>query len=80
MQLLPATYTSFAAVTPSDTTLINCRGIFVGGSGNLALSINGTTAAVTMLNVMAGTLLPIALDAGRIMSTNTTATQIVALT
>lgn len=79
MQLLPATYTEFLAVTASDSTIINCRAIYVGGAGNLALSISSTASAVTFTGVAAGSVLPIQLDQGRIMSTNTTATAIVAL-
>lgn len=69
-----AAYTGFAVVTKSDTTLINCRAIFIGGAGNIALSVDGTTAAVTITGVIAGQVLPIQLNGGRIMSTNTTAT------
>jgi hypothetical protein len=72
-------YTSFKAVTPSDTTLVNCRAIYIGGAGNIALSIDGATTAVTLTAPPVGTILPIELNAGRIMSTNTTATLIVAL-
>lgn len=72
-------YSSFAAVTASDTTRINCRCLYIGGAGNVALSIDGTTAAVMITGVPAGTFLPIELNQGRVMSTNTTATSIVAL-
>ena len=68
-----------AAVTPSDTTLINCRALWVGGAGAVALSASGSATAVTLSAVPAGTLIPIGLDQGRVMSTNTTATLIVAL-
>jgi hypothetical protein len=78
MQITSPIYTSFKAVTPSDSTLVNCRAIYIGGAGNIALSIDGTTAAVTITAPPVGTILPIALDSGRIMSTNTTATNIVA--
>ena len=67
-----------AAVTPSDTTLINCRALWVGGAGAVAIATQ-TGTAVTLSAVPAGTLIPIALDQGRVMSTNTTATLIVAL-
>jgi len=79
MQLNPATYMGFAAVTPSDTTLVNCRAIYVAGTGDVALSINGTAAAITFKTVPGGAILPIGLDQGRIMATGTTATNIVAL-
>jgi len=29
--------TRWKAVTPSDTTVVACRGLFVGGTGNLSL-------------------------------------------
>ncbi len=79
MQLTFGTYASFSPVTPSDTTLINCRAIYIGGAGNIALSIDGSTTAVTITAPPVGTILPISLDRGRIMATNTTATLIVAL-
>lgn len=80
MQLNAATYTGFTAVTKSDTTLVNCRAIYVGGAGNIAVSIDGTTAAVVLTAVPVGVIVPIELNGGRIMSTNTTATLMVALT
>lgn len=80
MQLTTApAYQPGAAVTPSDTTLVNCRALWVGGLGNLAVAASGTSTAVTLTAVAAGTIVPIALDGGRVMSTNTTATLIVAL-
>jgi len=69
-------YSGFAAVSKSDTTTLNCRAIFCGGAGNLALSVDDTTTAVTITGVIAGQVLPIQLNGGRIMSTNTTATNI----
>jgi hypothetical protein len=74
-----AQYESFAAVTKSDTTLVTCRAIYVGGTGHVAISPDSTTAAVTISAVPVGTILPIALNGGRIMSTTTTATLMVAL-
>lgn len=73
------TYSSFLAITPSDTTQINCSAIYVGVGGNVAVATQ-TGAAVTLVGVAAGSVLPINLIEGRIMSTNTTATNIVALT
>ncbi|HWT40954.1 MAG TPA: hypothetical protein VN081_06875 [Dongiaceae bacterium] len=79
MQITSPIYHSFASVTPSDTTLVNCRAIYIGGAGDIALSIDGSTTAVTIKAPPVGTILPIELNGGRIMSTNTTATNIVAL-
>jgi hypothetical protein len=79
MQLLPATYTSVKAITKSDTTPVTCRAILVNGAGDVAVSIDQTTAAVTIVGVAAGALIPLELNGGRIMSTNTSATNIFAL-
>ena len=66
------------AVTPSDATdLTGARALFVGGAGNLALMAVGDTAAVTLTGVLAGSIIPVRVS--RVMSTNTTATNIVAL-
>jgi hypothetical protein len=66
------------AVTKSDTVDLSfvSRAVYVGGAGDLAVIMrNGET--ITLVAVPAGTLLPIAVS--RVMSTNTTATSIVAL-
>lgn len=68
---------SLAAVTKSDSTVLNCRGLYVGGAGNVAIMAVGDTAAVTLEGIQAGTILPIACN--KVMSTNTTATLMVAL-
>jgi hypothetical protein len=71
--------TSFRAVTKSDTVNIAsgpARALYVGGAGNL-VAINENDVAVTFVAVPAGTILPIATK--RVNSTNTTATNIVAL-
>ena len=66
-------------VTASDTDDIRAgrvsKGIFVGGAGNIAV-LDGGGNAVTITGVVAGSILPIATK--RVMSTNTTATNIVA--
>lgn len=66
-----------AAVTKSDSThLGNVRGLYVGGAGDVAvLTAGGTT--LTFSSVPAGSVLPIQVQ--KVMSTNTTATAIVAL-
>jgi hypothetical protein len=80
MQNIPGlNYSSFQVVTPSDTARITCRAIYVGGAGNIAVSPDGTTAATVITAPPVGSILPIALDQGRIMSTNTTATLMVSL-
>jgi hypothetical protein len=66
------------AVTPGDsTTLPATRGLWIGGAGNVAVVFAGDTAAVTLSGATAGSLIPIQVT--KVMSTNTTATSIVAL-
>ena len=66
------------AVTPSDSTnLTGCRGVYVGTAGNVALRAIHDSSAVTFTAVPAGTILPIRID--RVMATNTTASDIVAI-
>jgi len=65
------------AITPSDsTTLVGVRGIYVGVTGNVAVTMIDDSTA-TFVAVPAGTILPI--KALKVMSTNTTASSIVAL-
>ena len=73
-------YTGAFAITPSDTTGINCRAIYVGGAGNVAIntSVAGGTA-VTFTAPPVGSIIPIGLDNGRVMATNTTATLLIGL-
>lgn len=68
---------SLAAVTPSDSTVVGCRSLYVGGAGDVAILAYGDTAAVTLSAVPAGTILPI--SCAKVMLTNTTATLMVAL-
>lgn len=68
-------------VTPSDTTLVNARALWIGGTGNLAVQFagdvnNGDDTAKTLVGIPAGTLLPIAV--ARVMAA-TTCTNIVGL-
>ena len=79
MQLTFSTYAGFYAVTPSDTDLVNCRAIYVGGAGNIAIATGITSTPVVFTAVNVGDILPIQLDAGRIMAASTTATLLVAL-
>jgi len=72
------TAANWQAVTKSDTTAYTgMRGLYVGGAGDVALMAPGATAAVTFVGVPAGAVLPV--QAVKVMSTNTTATSIVAL-
>ena len=67
----------FTAITPSDSTLVTCKAIYVGVGGNIAIAPSLVGAAVTFLNVGSGVFLPVELKDGRVMSTNTTATNLI---
>jgi hypothetical protein len=73
----PAAYAR--AISKSDTvdfTNGSCRALYIGGAGNVVVvAPDGTTA--TYMAVPAGTVLPV--QAKRINSTNTTATDMLAL-
>ena len=65
------------ALTKSDTTVFNvCRGLYVGGAGDVAVvTAKGNT--VTFKGAVAGTVIPIRCT--KLMSTNTSATDVLAL-
>lgn len=65
------------AVTPSDSTVVLFRGLYIGSGGDLAVRMAKDTSAVTFVAVLGGTFLPLAVV--RVMSTNTTASNIVGL-
>ena len=66
------------AVTASDATVLpGARALWIGGDGNVAVRMSGNAAIVTFVGVAAGTILPIQVD--KVMATNTTATDIIAL-
>lgn len=68
-----------ASVTPADGSDLSrapTQGLWVGSSGDIALTMAGGTD-VTIAGVPAGTILPLRVD--RVKSTNTTASSIVAL-
>ena len=67
-----------AAVTPNDSTDLAtfARALYIGGAGNVKVNtIRGET--VTFSGVLAGSILPVRV--ARVHSTDTTATNIVAL-
>lgn len=67
-----------AAVTKSDATILPVtRALYIGGAGDVAVIFAGDTAAVTLAGALAGSVLPVQVT--KVMSTNTTATNIVAL-
>ena len=65
------------AVTPSDVTAVEFRALWVGTGGNIAVIFQNSLSAVTILNDANGSLLPFMVK--RVMSTNTTASNIVGL-
>jgi hypothetical protein len=69
---------SWRAITPSDTVNMaaGCRGIYVGGAGNVAL-VGDDGGVSTFTAVPVGTFMPT--GARRVNATNTTATLLVAL-
>lgn len=69
---------NFAAVTPSDSVNLTyfTRALYVGTGGNVVV-VSPSGTAVTFSNVPDGAILPV--KAMRVNSTNTTASNIVAL-
>ena len=66
-----------AAVTPADDGALRpTRALYVGGAGNLKVDM-ALGSTVTFVGALAGTVLP--LQVTRVYSTDTTATDIVAL-
>ena len=72
-----STYDKAVAVTKSDSTVLDCMGFFVGVTGDVNITPKGGSSAVLLKGCVAGTVYPIACN--KIMSTSTTATDIVAL-
>lgn len=73
-----ASYSSYAAITPSSTALINCRAIYVGGAGSVVVATKVGGTLVTFTAPPVGSILPIELNEG-IVDATTTATLLVAL-
>ena len=68
------------AVTPADATVIPiCRSLFVGTGGTVVVHMEGNPSGSnsTFLNVSDGAILPVQVD--KVLSTGTTATDILAL-
>jgi hypothetical protein len=66
----------YAAVTPSDATIVGARSLYIGVTGNVAVQADEVSTAVTFTNVPVG-FMPV--SAYKVMSTNTTASGIIAL-
>lgn len=71
--------TSSVPVTKSDSTAVTCKCLYVGGAGDVTIKHKSEGAAVTYSGVQAGSFLPLMLNSGKVMSTGTTATSIVAM-
>lgn len=66
-----------AAITPHDTNDIRVARVWVGGAGNVVCIPAGQTTSVTITGVPAGSYLPVVVK--RVLSTSTTATNLVAI-
>ena len=76
---MPSAYGLGDAVTPHDTNEIDggaCRALYIGGTGNLVVTMARGGDNVTLNSVPVG-ILPISVI--RVLNTGTTATDIVAL-
>lgn len=72
-----APYMGAVAVTPSDATVLRTtRGLYIGGAGNVAVTMFSGDV-VTFTAPVLGTILPLVVT--KVMATNTSATLIVAL-
>lgn len=67
---------SAQAVTPSDSTVVLFRGLYVGTGGDLVVDMVDGATDVTFTNVQDGSILPIAVSK---IKAATTATSIVGL-
>jgi hypothetical protein len=77
-QPAPGAGTRLSAITPSDTTVFApTGGIWVGGTGDVAVLGANDTVPVVFSAVPAGTLLPVC--ATKVMATGTTATLLVGM-
>ena len=67
------------SVAPDDNTdlPVSCRSLFVGGAGNLSVILVGDSSPVAFTNISQGTILPVSVK--RVLTSSTTATDIVAL-
>lgn len=71
-----STYSTAAAITPSDSALQTYRAIYVGGAGNVAVTTEGGNI-VTFTAPPVGTIIPVSTQ--KVMATNTTATLLIGL-
>lgn len=71
-----STYSTAAAITPSDTTAQTYRAIYVGGAGNVTVITTGGNT-VTFTAPPVGTIIPV--EVSYVKATLTTATLLVGL-
>lgn len=63
-------------VVKSDSTVFSqTSAIFVGGGGNIALRLIGSSTTAVYKNIPSGTFMPV--EADQVLSTGTTATDII---
>lgn len=74
-----STATFVFTITPHDTNELTAfvRGLYVGGAGDVALVCEDNSTSVTFVGVPAGAILPV--RAKRVLSTGTTATNLIGL-
>jgi hypothetical protein len=70
---------AYTSVTPSDSTAVSCKALWIGTGGNLAIAPHTSGSATTFVSVPGGSFFPVELQSGRVMSTNTTASNIIAV-
>ena len=70
-------YERAVTVTPSDAAVLDCEAFYVGTAGNVAIVPKRGGAPVTLTGCLAGHVYAVA--CAKIMATNTTASNIVAL-
>lgn len=70
---------NFSAVTASDSETVNCKALYVGTGGTITLKQSASGDAVAFVSVQGGSILPIELKNGLVMSTGTTASDVVKL-
>jgi hypothetical protein len=68
--------TGAAVITPSDSAEVDFNGIYVGGAGNLAVTLLDGSE-VTLTAVIVGTIYPLRVT--KVLETGTTATNLIGL-
>lgn len=71
-----STYSTAAAITPSDSASQTYRAIYVGGAGNVAVKTTGGNT-VTFTAPPVGSIIPV--EVQQVLATGTTATLLIGL-